>query len=50
MIETPRKYQASFFSTIEDIKPSVDTIPVFLEMFRDKALLPSLDSHGTFSA
>jgi hypothetical protein len=41
MIDIHRKYQFSFFGNMADIQPSADTIPVFLEMFRDKGFLPS---------
>ncbi|MBE3095889.1 MAG: hypothetical protein IMZ44_02020 [Planctomycetes bacterium] len=41
MIEMPVKYEASFFGRIEDIKPSPQTIPVLLDMFSDKGLLPT---------
>jgi hypothetical protein len=41
MVEVPLKYQASFFGDITDIKASAETIPVFLEMFKDIGLLPS---------
>jgi hypothetical protein len=40
MIEIPVKYEASFFADIQDIRPSADTIPVLLDMFRDRGLLP----------
>ncbi len=41
MIDIPVSYQAVFFSNNSDIPPSADTIPVFLELFRDKGFLPN---------
>lgn len=42
MNEVPIKYQAMFFSNMEDIVPSADIIPTFLKMFQDKEVLPSI--------
>lgn len=42
MIDIIGAYQASLFGTFDDIVPSADTIPVFLEMFRDKGFLPNI--------
>jgi len=41
MIDVPGTYRAAFFADMGDIKPSVETIPALLEMFRDKELLPT---------
>lgn len=41
MIDIRKKYEAVFFGNISDIKPSAETIPTFVEMFRDKGFLPS---------
>jgi hypothetical protein len=41
MIDIPGTYQATFFSNNSDITPSADTIPIFLDLFRDKAFLPN---------
>jgi hypothetical protein len=41
MNNTSIKFQAHFFSNMEDVIPSADTIPIFLDIFRDKEFLPS---------
>ncbi len=41
MIDIPGTYQGVFFSNNSDITPSADTIPVFLNLFRDKGFLPN---------
>ncbi len=41
MLETPRKYEASIFGNMQDIRPSADTISALLDAFRDRELLPS---------
>ncbi|MBN1570615.1 MAG: hypothetical protein JXA73_22420 [Acidobacteria bacterium] len=41
MIAVPMKYQTSFFGNLADLKPSADTIPPLLQIFREQALLPS---------
>jgi len=41
MIDIPGTYQATFFSDNSDITPSADTIPIFLDSFRDKGFLPN---------
>jgi hypothetical protein len=41
MIDIPGTYQAIFFSDNSDITPSADTIPIFLNLFRDKGFLPN---------
>jgi len=41
MIDIPGTYQAIFFSDNSDITPSADTIPIFLDSFRDRGFLPN---------
>ena len=41
MIGMPRKYQASLFCDMENLRPSVETIPPLLQAFLDRNLLPS---------
>jgi hypothetical protein len=41
MIDIVSNYQANFFADMTDVKPTADTIPVFLNIFRDKGFLPN---------
>jgi len=41
MTTAPLGYQACFFADINDIKPSADTIPPLLDLFRKEEFLPS---------
>lgn len=42
MENTPIKFQVHFFANMEDITPSADIIPIFLDIFRDKEFLPNI--------
>ena len=42
MIDIPTKYESSFFCSMGNLKPSPETIPVLLDLFRQEGLLPTV--------